>query len=64
MLDHTSRIIFAGAEKPDAVRKMGCTPARDFDEAWRMAERVVGIHPKTLVFPNFWSKMRMLFDVS
>jgi len=64
MMDHASKIIFAGAENPDAVRRMGCTAARDFDEAWKMAEKVVGHRPKTLIFPNFWSKMRMLFDVS
>jgi hypothetical protein len=42
---------------------MGCVPAREFDEAWKMAEKVVGKNPKTLVFPNFWSKMRLLFEV-
>lgn len=62
-MDHVSHVIFAGAKNPGAARKVGCTPAKDFDEAWRIAEKVVGKNPKTVVFPNFWSKMRLLLEV-
>lgn len=63
VMDYVSHVIFAGAKNPGAARKVGCTPAKDFDEAWRIAEKVVGKNPQTVVFPNFWSKMRLLLDV-
>lgn len=63
MLDHCSKIIFAAPENPGAVRKLGCTPAKDFDAAFAMAKQIVGPNPKVVVLPSFWSKPRLQFYV-
>jgi hypothetical protein len=51
------KIIFAGA-RTRGSEEMGCTPAKDFDEAWKLAENGLA-HPRTLYFQT-WSKMRLL----
>ena len=70
ILDWTSKVIFAGVPSrenffappqsegpggPGAVRNMGCSPARDFDDAWKMAEKIVGSHPKVVAFPECYT---------
>jgi hypothetical protein len=63
LLDHAGKIIFAGDVNPEAVRKIGCTPARDFDQAWEMAEKIVGKNPKGVVVPDYLSRLKVQFDV-
>lgn len=63
MLDHCSKIIFAGAENPGALRQLGCEATRSFDAAFARAKQVVGHNPRVLVLPTFWSKPRMQFYV-
>jgi nickel-dependent lactate racemase len=63
LLDHASKIIFAGEANPEAVRKLGCTPARDFDHALAMAEQIVGRNPKVVVIPDYMSRLKIQFDV-
>jgi hypothetical protein len=63
LLDHAGKIIFAGDVNPEAVRKIGCTPARDFDQAWAMAEKIVGKNPKGVVVPDYLSRLKVQFDV-
>jgi hypothetical protein len=63
LLDHPGKVIFAGDVNPEAVRKLGLTPARDFNHAWAMAEQIVGAHPTTVVVPEYMSKVKIQFDV-
>ncbi|MGA3173544.1 MAG: lactate racemase domain-containing protein [Syntrophorhabdales bacterium] len=78
MLDHASKIIFAGvptAEVPiappqiegtggaGAARDMGCVPAVNFEEAWKMAEKIVGRNPTVVACPQFWTTVRPQFHV-
>lgn len=63
LLDHTGKIIFAGNVNPEAIRKLGCTPARDFDHAWEMAEKIVGKNPKVVVVPDYLSRLKVQYDV-
>jgi lactate racemase len=63
LLDHAGKVIFAGEVNPEAVRKLGCTPARDFDHAWGMAEQIVGKNPTVVVVPDYMSRLKIQFDV-
>ena len=77
-LKHCSKVIFAGVPGmdnplakvqvsgtggPGAVRDLGCVPARNFDEAWKIAEQAVGKNPRVLACPQFWTKVRPRFYV-
>lgn len=57
-------LIIAGATNPGPFRALNMTPTRDFNEAWKTAEKFVGKNPTTVVAPTFWSKPRIKFDVS
>jgi nickel-dependent lactate racemase len=72
-LDWAGKVIFAGVPSrenplaapqiegsggPGAVRSLGCVPARDFDEAWKMAEKAVGKNPTVVACPEFWTTVR------
>jgi nickel-dependent lactate racemase len=78
MLDRAGKIIFAGTPGaevanappqvegpggPGAVRDIGCVPARDFDEAWGMTEKIVGRNPTVVASPQFWTASRPVFFV-
>lgn len=63
ILDHPGKVIFAGEVSPEAVRKLGFTPARNFDHAWKMAEQIVGRNPKIVVVPDYMSRLKIQFDV-
>jgi hypothetical protein len=63
LLDHAGKVIFAGQVNPEAVRKLGCTPARDFDHALGMAEQIVGNNPTVVVVPDYMSRVKIQFDV-
>jgi nickel-dependent lactate racemase len=73
VLDHASKVIFAGvptrenplappqlegAGGPGACRHMGVTPAKDFDQAWKLAEKIVGKNPRVIACPEFWTTLR------
>lgn len=62
-LSTAAKVIMAGTTNPGAFRALGITPARHFDDAWRMARKVVGNHPATVIAPTFWSKRVFKFDV-
>jgi hypothetical protein len=76
-LKHAGKVIFAGVpskenflappqvegEGPGTVRSMGVTPARDFDEAWKMAEKIVGKNPVVVACPEIQTKPRMRFYI-
>ena len=61
--DYVGKLIIATPEKPEAVRKIGATWAKDFNHAWQMAERIVGKNPRTLVLPTFFSRPPFKFAV-
>jgi hypothetical protein len=63
LLDHPGKVIFTGEVNPEAVRKLGFTPARNFDHAWKMAEQIVGRNPKIVVVPDYMSRLKIQFDV-
>ena len=76
-LDRASKVIFAGVpcrenplappqlegKGPGAVRAIGITPTKDFDEAWKIAEKVVGKNPTVVACPEFWTTPRPRFMV-
>jgi len=79
MLDTASKVIFAGvpgiynpmcrgglvrnAKGQEAVRKVGCVPARDFDHAWKLTEQIVGKNPKVLACPEYSNNLPPQFIV-
>ena len=63
LLDHAGKVIFAGEVNPGAIRQLGCTPARDFDQAWNMALDIVGNSPDVLVVPRYFTRDRVQFFV-
>lgn len=63
LLDHAGKVIFTGEVNPEAVRKLGCTPASGFDHAWKMAEQIVGKNPTVVVVPDYMSRLKIQFDV-
>jgi hypothetical protein len=48
-LKRAGRVIMAGSGNPGAFRDLGIAPARDFAAAWRMATKIVGPDPVTVV---------------
>ena len=78
ILDHASKVIFAGVPTrenpyappqlegkggPGVCRQMGVTPAKDFDQAWKIAEQIVGKNPRVTACPEFWTTLRPRFVV-
>ena len=61
--ERASAVIMAGSRNPGAFRALGIVPAADFDEAWRLATRITGPDPVTVVAPTFWSRRSLKFDV-
>jgi len=60
----TRKSIVAGDIVPGLIREHGLTPARDFDEALRIAYETVGkSHPDILVLPRFHDDPRPVFSV-
>ena len=59
-----SAVILAGASNPGAFRALDVTPTENFDEAWKLATRIAGPDPVTVVAPTFWSKRSFKFDVT
>ena len=45
-------MIVAGAKCPTYARGMGYVPATTFDDAMKMAERIVGKNPRILCTPD------------
>jgi nickel-dependent lactate racemase len=63
LLDQAGKVIFAGEVHPEAVRKLGCIPARNFEHAWEMAKNIVGNNPTVVVVPDYMSRLKMQFYV-
>ncbi len=63
-LERSAAVILAGTENPGAFRKLGITPARDFDHAWQIATKITGKSPATVVAPTFWTRRQFKFRVS
>ena len=62
-LNRASAVIMAGTKNPGAFRKLGITPARDFSHAWKIATKITGTNPVTVVAPTFWTRRQFKFDV-
>lgn len=62
-LTRASRVIMAGTSNPGAFRDVGLTPTANFADAWKIATRLVGPDPITVVAPTFYSKPKFKFDV-
>jgi hypothetical protein len=58
-----ARVQVSGSGGPGAVRDVGCVPARDFAQAWKMAEQIVGKNPRVMACPSFWTRIRPKFFV-
>ena len=63
-LQRASAVIMAGTSNPGAFRQLGMTVAKDFDRAWKIATRIVGNDPVTVVAPTFWTRRQFKFQVS
>lgn len=63
-LNRAGAVILAGTSNPGAFRRLNLTPAADFSQAWKIAEKYVGKNPVTVVAPTFWSRPRIKFDVT
>ena len=62
-LNRAGAVIMAGTSNPGAFRAIGMSTAPNFDAAWKMAKKIVGESPRTVVAPTFWSKPRIKFRV-
>ena len=62
-LNRAGAVIMAGTSNPGAFRAIGMSTAPNFDTAWKMAKKIVGESPRTVVAPSFWSKPRIKFRV-
>ena len=62
-LQRAASVILAGTTNPGAFRKLGITPARDFEHAWQIATKIVGSTPTTVVAPSYWTRRLFKFDV-
>jgi len=62
-LNRAGAVIMAGTSNPGAFRAIGMSTAPNFDTAWKMAKKIVGESPRTVVTPSFWSKPRIKFRV-
>jgi nickel-dependent lactate racemase len=62
-LNRAGAVIMAGTSNPGAFRAIGMSTAPNFDAAWKMAKKIVGENPRTVVAPTFWSKPRIKFRV-
>jgi hypothetical protein len=62
-LNRAGAVIMAGTSNPGAFRAIGMSTAPNFDAAWKMAKKIVGESPRTVVAPSFWSKPRIKFRV-
>lgn len=51
----TSAVLLVGPQAPQYARGMGFTPMRDFGEAMRQAEKLVGRNPRILCTPECFS---------
>lgn len=51
----TSSVFIVGAQAPQYARGMGFVPVRDFGEAMRRAEKIVGKNPRILCTPECFS---------
>jgi len=58
-----AKVQVSGTGGPGAARDVGCVPARDFAQAWKIAEQIVGKNPKVMACPSFWTKVRPRFFV-
>jgi nickel-dependent lactate racemase len=47
-----------GEGGPGGVRDVGAVPASSFEEAWKMAEKIVGKNPAVVACPQFWTTVR------
>ena len=63
-LQRAAAVIMAGTRNPGAFRQLGMTVAKDFDQAWKIAARIVGNNPTTVVAPTFWTRRQFKFQVS
>jgi len=63
LLDYPAKVIVAGEVNPGAIRQLGCTPAADFDQAWKMALDIVGSKPNVTVVPRYFTRDRVQFFV-
>lgn len=62
-LTRAGAIAMAGTTNPGAFRTLGITPTADFDRAWKVATKLVGRNPVTVVVPTFYSRRLFKFDV-
>jgi len=58
-----AQVQVSGTGGPGSARDVGCTPARDFKEAMKIAEKVVGKNPRIMACPSFWTRIRPRFHV-
>jgi hypothetical protein len=73
ILDWANKVIFAGVPTcevplappqregeggPGGARDVGAVPAPNFEEAWKIAEKVVGKNPTVVACPQFWTTVR------
>ncbi len=63
-LQQASAVLMARTSNPGAFRKLGITPARDFEHAWQIATKIAGDSPTTVVAPTFWTRRQFKFSVA
>ena len=64
VLDHASKVIYAGAKESEMSRQLGITVVPDFNTAWQMALAEAGSQPEVTVLPNSSKRLYVIFDIA
>jgi len=64
VLDHASRVIYAGARESEMSRQLGITVVPDLRAAWEMAVAETRPQPEVTVLPNSSKRLYVIFDIA
>jgi len=64
VLDHASKVIYAGAKESEMSRQLGITVAPDLRTAWQMAVAETGPKPHVTVLPNSSKRLYVIFEIA
>lgn len=64
VLDHASKVIFAGAKESEMSRQLGVTIAPDLKSAWEMACAETGSQPEVTVLPNSSKRLYVILKIA
>ena len=64
VLDHASKVIYAGAKESEMSRQLGITVVPDLPTAWQMAVAETRPQPQVTVLPNSSRRLYVIFEIA